>query len=65
MSKATKGIAAFKGFSAMPYFLLLLLASLLEWPHFYFGSFETESLTIGAAESRGEEVAIGFSKFSL
>ncbi len=47
-----------------PYFLPLLLASLLGRPCFCFG-FETNGLAIGRAKSRGREIAVGFYGCSL
>ncbi len=65
MSGTTKTTAAFKSFSATPYFLPLLLANLFRQLRFRFGSFGTKSLAIDGVKSKGGEVAIGFSGCSL
>ncbi len=57
-SGATKGTTLM---FLMLQFLPRLLASLLGWPRFRFGSFRIVGLAIGEAESRGGEVAVGFS----
>ena len=44
---------------------VFLLAFLLKWLRFYFGSFETESLAIGRAEFKNEEVTVNFFKCCL
>ncbi len=65
MSGATKGTTDFKDFSAIPYYLLLLLALLLGRPHFCFSFFNIKGLAISGAESRGKNIAVGFSQYFL
>ncbi len=64
-SGAMKSTATFKSFSAMPYYLLFLLALLLGQSHFCFGFFGIEILAIGGLESRSKGVAVGLSGYSL
>ncbi len=65
MAGAIKNIAAVKSFSIIPSFLPLLLAPLLGRPRFCFDFFRTEGLAIDGMESKGREIAVGFSGCSL
>lgn len=46
-------------------FLPFLLAPLLKWPYFYSGFFETVGLAIDKTESKGKEIIVEFSEYSL